>query len=181
MAGRSLDKLVLLQQSLGPAAAKIPLIAADAEDPESLAKMCAQTEVVLSTVGPYTLYGEPLVKAVVQAGIGYCDLTGEPPWMRRMIDGYHDAARASGAHLVHAAGFDSIPSDLGVHFLQAQAKAQLGQYCEKVSMRVRTLKGGVSGGTAASLRVRTRMLTFSQYWPSCALACACKKDRKSVV
>ena len=105
----------------------------------------------MSTVGPYALHGEPLVKACAEAGTDYCDLAGEVQWIRRMIQRYEPAARASGARIVHCCGFDSIPSDLGVFFLQQQARERLGQPCTRVAMRVRSLRGGISGGTAASL------------------------------
>jgi short subunit dehydrogenase-like uncharacterized protein len=107
--------------------------------------------VVVSTVGPYALYGEPLVRVCAESGTDYCDLTGEVQWMKRMIDRYEDAARQSGARIVHNCGFDSIPSDLGVHFLQQHARAKFGHPCETVKMRVRSMRGGFSGGTVASL------------------------------
>jgi short subunit dehydrogenase-like uncharacterized protein len=106
---------------------------------------------VLSTVGPYALYGEPLVKACAETGTDYCDLTGEAQWIRRMIHGYEKAARRSGARIVHSCGFDSIPSDLGVHFLQQQAIERLGEPCTRVKMRVKAMRGGFSGGTVASV------------------------------
>jgi short subunit dehydrogenase-like uncharacterized protein len=113
--------------------------------------MCRQARVVVSTVGPYALYGEPLVSACTNTGTDYCDLTGEVQWIARMIDRYEEAARESGARIVHCCGFDSIPSDLGVYFLQREALRRLGQRCTRVKMRVRAMRGGFSGGTAASL------------------------------
>jgi short subunit dehydrogenase-like uncharacterized protein len=113
--------------------------------------MCRQARVVVSTVGPYALYGEPLVKACAGSGTDYCDLTGEVQWIRRMIDRYGDAAQESGARIVHCCGFDSIPSDLGVYFLQRESMRRLGQPCTRVKMRVRAMRGGFSGGTVASL------------------------------
>ncbi len=127
------------------------MLVADAGDPASLEALCDQARVVVSTVGPYALYGEPMVKACSQSGTDYCDLTGEVQWIRRMIDRYGDAARESGARIVHCCGFDSIPSDLGVYFLQREALKRLGQPCTRVKMRVRSMRGGFSGGTAASL------------------------------
>jgi short subunit dehydrogenase-like uncharacterized protein len=102
-------------------------------------------------VGPYALYGEPLVRACAESGTDYCDLTGEAQWMRRMIATYEAAARASGARIVHCCGFDSIPSDLGVHHLQGIARQRHGQPCSTVKMRVQRIRGGLSGGTAASI------------------------------
>jgi short subunit dehydrogenase-like uncharacterized protein len=113
--------------------------------------MCAQTSVVISTVGPYALYGEPLVKVCAESGTDYCDLTGEVQWIRRMLDRYEDRAKATGARIVHCCGFDSIPFDLGVHFLQQHALERFGRYCKHIKMRVKAMRGGVSGGTIASL------------------------------
>ena len=150
-AGRSKEKLDALRVDLGRAAARLPIVVADAGDPASLEAMCRQARVVVSTVGPYALYGEPLVKACTETGTDYCDLTGEVQWIRRMIDRYEPAAKESGARIVHCCGFDSIPSDLGVYFLQREALRRLGQPCTRVKMRVRAMRGGFSGGTAASL------------------------------
>ena len=150
IAGRSQAKLEELRRSLGPGAAKLPIVVADAADEAALSTMCVGTRVVASTVGPYALYGEPLIRACVEAGTDYCDLTGEPQWIRRMLQKYEDAARKSGARIVHCCGFDSIPSDLGVQFLQREARARFGQPCNRVKMRVKAMTGGFSGGTAAS-------------------------------
>lgn len=151
IAGRSQARLDELLQSLGPTAAGLPTLVADAADEAALAKLCATTRVVASTVGPYALYGEPLVKVCAASGTDYCDLTGEVQWIRRMIDRYEPQARRSGARIVHCCGFDSIPSDLGVHFLQAEARARYGQPLTRVKLRVRAMRGGFSGGTVASL------------------------------
>ena len=151
IAGRSEEKLAALRSSLGLAAGKLPTVLADAADEAALRRMCTGTRVVLSTVGPYALYGEPLVKVCAATGTDYCDLTGEVQWMRRMIHKYEKTAQASGARIVHNCGFDSIPSDLGVHFLQQQAQELFGQPCTTVKMRVRAMRGSFSGGTVASL------------------------------
>ncbi|MAA66320.1 MAG: saccharopine dehydrogenase [Alteromonadaceae bacterium] len=151
IAGRSEGKLVSLKADLGAPAADLDIIIADASDDAQLAAMCAQTRTVISTVGPYALYGEPLVKACCEQGTHYCDLTGEVQWIREMIIKYEAQAKASGARIVHCCGFDSIPSDLGVFFLQQQAAQQFGAACPTVKMRVKAAKGGFSGGTAASL------------------------------
>jgi len=150
-AGRSRQKLEALRDSLGPKASGLQLIEADAGDAASLEALCARTRVVISTVGPYALFGEPMVKACVESGTDYCDLTGEVQWIRRMIHRYEDEAKASGARIVHCCGFDSIPSDLGVYFLQREALRRLGTPCTRIKMRVRAMRGGFSGGTAASL------------------------------
>ncbi len=150
-AGRSKAKLEELRSSLGANAGTLPLVIADAADDASLGKLCASTRVVVSTVGPYALYGEPLVKACAESGTDYCDLSGEVQWIRRMVQRYEAIARKSGARIVHCCGFDSIPSDLGVHFLQRQAMKRLGAPCTRVKMRVKALRGELSGGTVASL------------------------------
>ncbi|MEM6451795.1 MAG: saccharopine dehydrogenase NADP-binding domain-containing protein [Cyanobacteria bacterium P01_D01_bin.105] len=160
IAGRSEAKLKALVTELGATglgatglgaeATGLPYITADVTDEVSLRNLCAQTRVVISTVGPYALYGEPLVKVCAETGTDYCDLTGEPQWVRQMIECYNPVAQASGARIVHCCGFDSIPSDLGVYYLQQQAKQHLGEFCDRVKMRVKSAQGGVSGGTAAS-------------------------------
>lgn len=151
IAGRSEARLTGLKGDLGPAAQDLPVVIADASDDQSLAALCQQARVVVSTVGPYALYGEPLVRACVDTGTDYCDLTGEVQWIRRMIQRYEAQAQASGARIVHCCGFDSIPSDLGVWFLQQQAEQTFGRPCQDVRMRVKVAKGGLSGGTVASM------------------------------
>ncbi len=150
-AGRSESKLRELQQRLGANDESMPLRIADASDPDSLAALCRQTQVIISTVGPYALYGEPMVKACVETGTDYCDLTGETQWIKLMVERYQQQAQQTGARIVHCCGFDSIPSDLGVHFLQNTAQTSFGQPCLDVKMRVKAMRGGFSGGTAASL------------------------------
>jgi short subunit dehydrogenase-like uncharacterized protein len=148
IAGRNRDKL---DQVASESGADVPRIVADAADDEALRSLAESTEVVVSTVGPYALYGSKLIAAVVEAGVGYCDLTGEPQWMSKMIDMHHDRAVETGARVVHACGFDSVPSDLGVWFLQREALARFGAPCSSVRMGVQGAKGGFSGGTAASM------------------------------
>ena len=151
MAGRSESKLQTLKNELPDAFQDVPVIVADAKDEAAIREMVAQTAVVISTVGPYALYGETLVRVCAETGTDYVDLTGEVQWIGRMIRGYEDQAKANGARIVHCCGFDSLPSDLGVNFLQRQAKEQFGEVCSRVKMRVRAMRGGFSGGTAASL------------------------------
>lgn len=141
LAGRSEAKLKQLRDSLGTGADKLPLVIADAGDEDSLRQLCDQTRVVISTVGPYALYGEPLVKVCAQTGTDYCDLTGEIQWIRQMVKKYEADAKASGARIVHCCGFDSIPSDMGVYFLQQQAQQRWGQPCQRVKMRVKAARG----------------------------------------
>lgn len=151
MAGRSEAKLRDVRGEIG-APTSIPLVVADASDPDSLKEMAARARVVLTTVGPYQLYGAPLVAASVAAGTDYVDLCGEPVWMRDMILKYDAAAKKSGARVVFSCGFDSIPFDLGVFFLQEAAKRTFGAPCREVRGLVRKMKGKFSGGTAASLK-----------------------------
>jgi short subunit dehydrogenase-like uncharacterized protein len=148
IAGRSASKLDEVAASTG---AQVERIVADAADETALAEMAESTRVVISTVGPYALYGSPLVAAVSSAGTDYCDLTGETQWIRQMIDAHQGDAEASGARVLNACGFDSIPSDVGVWFTQQQAQAQLGEACDRISMRVHGTRGGASGGTIASM------------------------------
>ena len=151
MAGRSADKLAEVRDLIG-AAAGTPLIVADASDPASLDAMVKRTKVVLTTVGPYQLYGNELVEACVANGTDYTDLCGEPAWMRQKIDQHNEAAKASGARIVFSAGFDSIPFDLGVLMLQKHCVETFGAPAPRVKGRVRAMKGTFSGGTAASMK-----------------------------
>lgn len=146
MAGRNPDKLAATRRDIGAPQA-LPLLQADASDPAALVP---RARVVLSTVGPYQLHGEPLVRACAQAGTDYVDLCGEPAWMARMIAQYDAPARASGARIVFSCGFDSIPFDLGVLFLQDEAMCRFGAPLTRVRGRVRVMKGTFSGGTIAS-------------------------------
>src|SRR5712671_3685741 len=151
MAGRSLDKLASVRDAIG-APADTPLIVADASDPASLKAMVDQTKSVISTVGPYQLYGSELVAACVAAGTDYLDLCGEPLWMRQMIDKHEAAAKASGARIVFSCGFDSLPFELGAFYVQDAAKRAFGAPAARVKGRVRDMRGTFSGGTAASAR-----------------------------
>ncbi|MFZ5743350.1 MAG: saccharopine dehydrogenase family protein [Pseudomonadota bacterium] len=150
MVGRSAEKLAEVRDLIG-APADTPLVVANSDDPASMQALAESTRVVVTTVGPYQLYGEPLLKACVAAGTDYADLCGEPGWMREMIDAYHEQAKASGARIAFSSGFDSIPFDLGVFMLQKEAKARFGSPAPRVKGRVRAMQGTFSGGTAASL------------------------------
>jgi len=150
MAGRNAEKLAAVRDEIG-AAADTSLVVADAAEPGSLRRLAAQTRCIISTVGPYQLYGSELVAACAQAGTDYVDLCGEPLWMRDMIAAHQDTARASGARIVFSCGFDSIPFDLGVLYLQDAARERFGKTCSRVRGRVRAMNGEFSGGTAASL------------------------------
>ena len=149
MAGRNADKLASVRAEMG-IPNTVALIEADANDPASLDAMAAKAKCIITTVGPYQLYGEPLVAACARAGTDYVDLSGEPAWMADMIRDYDAPAKASGARIVHSCGFDSVPFDMGVHFLQKHAQERFGKPCSRVRTRVRAMKGTFSGGTAAS-------------------------------
>lgn len=148
LGGRSEEKLRSVRSSLGPRAADWPLLVADSADRAALDALVARTKVVATTVGPYAQYGLPLTEACAAAGTHYADLTGEVLFMRRSIDRNHEAAAASGARIVHACGFDSIPSDLGMFVL---AEAAGDDPVVDATLILRGAKGGVSGGTLASM------------------------------
>ncbi len=149
MAGRSAAKLAEVRDGIG-APANTPLVLADADDPAQLTAMVRRTRAVITTVGPYQLYGDKLVEACVANGTDCLDLTGEPNWMAKVIAAHDAAARRTGARIVHSCGFDSIPFELGVYFCQETARAKLGGPVPRVKGRVRSVHGGLSGGTAAS-------------------------------
>jgi len=152
MAGRSRDKLASVRDAIG-AAADIPLIIADASDPASLQAMVDQAKVVITTVGPYQLYGSDLLVACVASGTDYMDLCGEPIWLKQMIDEHEAAAKASGARIMFSCGFDSVPFELGAFFVQEEAKRLFGAPAPRVKGRVRDISWKFSGGTSASARV----------------------------
>ena len=148
LAGRNRAKLEEIRGGLG--VPDLPILVADAHDRAALDQVASRARVVCTTVGPYAKYGSDLVAACVAAGTHYCDITGEVQWMRRMIDAHDEAARASGARIVHTCGFDSIPSDLGVWMLHQEAAAR-GQRLLKVEAFFGESKGAFGGGTIASM------------------------------
>ncbi len=150
LGGRNRAKLEAVRAELGDAARGVEIVVADALDAAACATLVARTRVVCTTVGPYARYGSAVVAACAEAGTHYCDLTGEVPWMRAMIDAHHARATATGARIVHACGFDSIPSDLGTYLAQRAYQDRYGQPAVSVTGMFR-LKGGFSGGTVASL------------------------------
>lgn len=151
LAGRSLERLSRVRDEIG-ASDRVPLLAADASDRSSLQSMAEQAKVIVTTVGPYQLYGSELVAACAASGTDCLNLSGEPHWMRAMIDAHEQTARQTGARIIHSCGFDSIPFELGVYFTQALARRRFGHPVVRVKGRVRTIRGGLSGGTAASGR-----------------------------
>ena len=151
LAGRSHDKLLAVRETLGERAQSWPLIIADASQPSTLNAMAAQTQVVVTTVGPYAKHGLPLVAACAEAGTDYADLTGETNFIRESIDLYHKQAMDTGARIVHSCGFDSIPSDLTVFALYRRAEQDQAGQLGDTNLVVRSFKAGISGGTAASM------------------------------
>lgn len=151
MGGRNAEKLAAVRDELG-APADTPLVVTDTTNPASLQALMNATRLVLTTVGPYQLYGNELVAACAASGVDYVDLCGEPAWMRQMIDAHEATAQASGARIVFSCGFDSIPFDLGVFLLQKEFAQRFGHAAPRVRGRVRKMKGTFSGGTAASLK-----------------------------
>jgi len=151
IAGRNQDKLDELRDALDSGSNTLETIVADSFNPTSLKNLASRTRVVLTTVGPYALYGSALVQACVDTGTHYCDLAGEVQWIRKMIDQHQARAIETGARIVNCCGFDSVPMDIGVWFLQDAAKQHHGQYCQSITMLVKATKGSASGGTVASL------------------------------
>ena len=149
MAGRSAGKLAAVRDQIG-APAETPLVVAHVEDPESLAMLASRTKALITTVGPYAVYGAPVLAACVAAGTDYLDLCGEPIWMRQMIEAHDAEAKRSGSRVLFSCGFDSIPFELGVYVAQAAARTRFGRSAPRVNARVRALQGGISGGTAAT-------------------------------
>jgi short subunit dehydrogenase-like uncharacterized protein len=150
IAGRSEEKLNSVREEL-KVGSNVPQLLVDSNDTDSIASMVQQTKCVLTTVGPYQLYGANILQQCVIHGVDYVDLCGEPGWMHEMINEYSDQAKETGARIVFSCGFDSIPFDLGVYFLQKEVIAQHGQPASNVRGRVRDMNGEFSGGTAASL------------------------------
>jgi short subunit dehydrogenase-like uncharacterized protein len=150
LAGRSSQRLERLRSEIG--AADWPALVADTGDEAVVAELARSTRVLATTVGPYRRYGMPVVEACARAGTHYADLTGEVVFMRESIDRCDEVARASGARIVHSCGFDSIPSDLGVLLLHESAASDGAGELEETTLVVRSFRGGVSGGTLASMR-----------------------------
>ena len=151
LAGRSPDRLLAVRETLPEPAQSWPVLTADAESPSTLHEMAARTQVVVTTVGPYTRYGLPLMAACAAAGTDYADLTGEAMFVRESIDLYNKQATDTGARIVHSCGFDSIPSDLSVYGLHRTAREDDAGELGDTNYVVRSFSGGLSGGTIASI------------------------------
>ena len=153
LAGRSAEKLHILKSELvqEKKGHSLDVIICDTLDVVSVQSLVVQTRVICSTVGPYGLYGSTLVEICAKEGTDYCDLTGEVQWMQKMIGAHQKLAEASGARIVHACGFDSIPSDMGVFYCQQKMKEMHNVVSNSISCRIKKFKGGYSGGTIASM------------------------------
>ena len=154
LAARSQEKLSAIRSRLGPSAESWPLIVANSDDTRSLTALAGRTRVVATTVGPYRKHGLPLVMACTDAGTHYADLAGEVAFMRESIDTCHEEAARTGVRIVHACGFDSIPSDLGVLLLHQAVGADGAGDLEDTTLVVKIMKGTLSGGTIDSMRVQ---------------------------
>ncbi|ALG85825.1 saccharopine dehydrogenase family protein [Gordonia phthalatica] len=162
LGGRSETKLAAVRRRLGENARDWPLIVADSDSPASLDAMCARTQVVCTTVGPYLRYGENLVISAANAGTDYVDLTGEVPFVRYSVDKADELAAVSGARIVHSCGFDSVPSDLGAYLLHRAITEDGAGEMTDTTMVVTSLRGGVSGGTLDSVRVISELAKDSE-------------------
>ena len=154
IAGRDKKKLEELKQSfigIDPQAVNIETYVADSFNSKSLDALTSSCHVIISTVGPYLKYGLPLVESCVKNHTNYCDLTGEVPFIRESIDLFHEKAMQGKCKIIHSCGFDSIPSDLGVLLLQKDSLEKFNKVCDNVNLYVRSIRGGISGGTISSM------------------------------
>lgn len=151
VAARNEEKLSALRDSLGASADALATLVADSMNEASMQQLARRARVVITTVGPYARYGSTLVAACAANGTHYCDLAGEVQWIRRMIDLHEETARQKGARIVHCCGFDSVPMDIGAWFLQREALQRHGMHCASITLLVKAMRGGASGGTMASM------------------------------
>jgi short subunit dehydrogenase-like uncharacterized protein len=155
LAGRSAERLAAVRSRLG---VEWPVIVADSDDVPAMERLAAAAHVVVTTVGPYAKYGRALAHACAAAGTDYADLTGEVLFARASADANHELARSTGARIVHSCGFDSIPSDLGVHVLHQQVEADGAGELPGTTLVVTSMRGGLSGGTIDSMRHQIDMM-----------------------
>ena len=149
IAGRNKEKLENVRSKV--ADKNIPIFIADSFDKKSLSVIVKKSKVICSTVGPYSLYGSLLVELCVKHSTNYCDITGEAHWIRTIIDKFHEDAKKKKIKIVNSCGFDSIPSDMGVYFIQNEIKKAYKSYAKSIKMRVAGIRGGISGGTYGSM------------------------------
>jgi short subunit dehydrogenase-like uncharacterized protein len=195
IAGRSEAKLRQVKQTLKDKVPEVapelidalPTVVADSADEQSLVAMVKQTKVVLSLVGPYTLYGSLLVKACAENGVHYCDLTGEILWVSDMVAKYQTAAEKSGAILINCCGFESIPSDLTAFLIADKIQEKYNSKTSQVDLYFSTLKGEASGGTLATIFTMMETSTSKQliasrnpFFLTDAVTMATKKEERLV-
>ncbi len=149
MAGRDKKKLEDVRSEI--ADTSVPILLADSFDENTLSDLVKQTKVMCSTVGPFSVYGTLLVDLCVRFKTNYCDITGEAHWIRTLIDKFHGEAKSKKIKIVNSCGFDSIPSDMGVYFIQNKIKKVYKNYAKSIKMRVAGIRGGISGGTYSSI------------------------------
>jgi len=158
IAGRNLNKLNDLKDKLN-LPDKVGIFEVDSEDQSSIDALVENTKCVLTTVGPYQLYGDKIIRTCISSGTDYVDLCGEPGWMHKIINECSDDASKSGARVIFSCGFDSIPFDLGVLFVQEKTMEKFSRYAPSVRGRVRAMNGEFSGGTAASMKATMASLS----------------------
>lgn len=151
IAGRNQKKLTQLKESLPGDKSQLPIELADSNDYSSLEDLVKKTKVIISTVGPFMLYGENLVKACAVNGTDYCDLTGEVPFVKSMQDKYEEDVKKSGARIIHCCGVDSIPSDLGIFYLNQKSLEKFNSPIKSALTAIKKFKGAFSGGTVSSI------------------------------
>ena len=151
IAGRNAAKLEDVAGGLGQGGENIPRLQADSSNSRQMNDLAERTRVICTTVGPYARYGSALLGACVEQGTHYCDLTAEIPWMVRMMNEHQARALETGARIIHACGFDSIPSDLGAFYVHSEMNRRHGTSCQRIQLRVEDFSGGFSGGTVASM------------------------------
>ncbi|MDX2029520.1 MAG: saccharopine dehydrogenase NADP-binding domain-containing protein [Blastocatellia bacterium] len=150
IAGRNREKLEGVRAQVGGAAAKVDVLVADSRDQAAVDAVVGRTRVLLTTAGPYAIYGGPLVEACVRFRTHYVDITGETPWVRELIDRHHEAAAAAGTRIIPFCGFDSVPSDLGAYLIVRHMQRELGVSCKAVKAWYQVM-GGLNGGTMATV------------------------------
>ncbi|MDV3001128.1 MAG: putative trans-acting enoyl reductase [Chroococcopsis gigantea SAG 12.99] len=146
IAGRNREKLEAVALEVG---VDVDILVADSKDETAIDSVVSKTKVLLNTAGPFALYGDKIVDACVRFGTHYVDITGETPWVKRLIDRYHEKAVAEGTRIIPSCGFDSVPSDLGTYLVVNYLREQLGTSCKKVKAYY-IANGGFNGGTLAS-------------------------------
>ncbi|MFN0083937.1 MAG: saccharopine dehydrogenase family protein [Blastocatellia bacterium] len=150
IAGRNREKLEAVRAQVGGAAAGVDVLVADSRDTAAVDAVAGRTRVLLSTAGPFAIHGGPLVDACVRLGTHYADITGETPWVRELIDRYHETAASSGTRIIPFCGFDSVPSDLGAYLIVRHLQRETGASCRAVRAYYQ-LAGGLNGGTMATV------------------------------